>query len=90
MDDRRLHRKARVLGINVGERSKVYPIAHFNIGVEVGQLSVITAAFVVAVLLRRYSRNRERPAAYRRFVVLPASGLIGIFGLWWTVERLIN
>lgn len=62
----------------------------FNVGVEIGQLSVVTAALLIALLVRRYLRNKERPAAYRPFVVLPASGLIGVFGLWWTVERLIN
>lgn len=34
-DDNRLHRKERVLGINVGESSKVYPISSFSGDVEV-------------------------------------------------------
>ena len=35
MDDRRLHPKERVLGINVGSSSKVYPITNFSRDVEV-------------------------------------------------------
>lgn len=35
MDDNRLHRKERVLGINVGTTSRVYPIEGFAAGVEV-------------------------------------------------------
>ena len=64
MDDRRLHRKARVLGINVGERSKVYPIAHFNIGVEVINENVGGMPVVVAGSRRKnfgvvYNRELE-------------------------------
>ena len=33
--DNRLHRKHRVLGINVGDSSKVYPISGFSAGVSV-------------------------------------------------------
>lgn len=48
MDDTRLHRKARVLGINVGESSKVYPLRQFAADVEiinenVGGMDVVVA-----------------------------------------------
>jgi hypothetical protein len=48
MDDLRLHRKERVLGINVGSSSKVYPIKNFPVGVEVindivGDMQVVVA-----------------------------------------------
>jgi hypothetical protein len=47
-DDRRLHRKERVLGINIGDNSKVYPISRFESGVEVinqtvGDMNVVVA-----------------------------------------------
>lgn len=47
-DDDRLHRKARVLGINVGTSSRVYPIGQFDSGVEiindqVGDMPVVVA-----------------------------------------------
>jgi hypothetical protein len=47
-DDRRLHRKERVLGINVGTSSKVYPINNFArqlevINEEIGNMQVVAA-----------------------------------------------
>lgn len=62
----------------------------FNVGVEIGQLSVVATAFLAALLLRKRSPIKEKPAAYRRFVVLPASSLISVIGLWWTVARLLD
>ena len=48
LDDDRLHRKERVLGINVGSSSKVYPISNFSTNVEVlndtvGDMQVVVA-----------------------------------------------
>ncbi len=62
----------------------------FNVGVEIGQLGVVAAAFVIAVRIRRQLDEEKRPATYRRFVVRPASLLIGTCGLWWTVTRLVD
>jgi hypothetical protein len=47
-NDSRLHRKERVLGINVADKSKVYPIDRFDTGVEVinetvGDMNVVVA-----------------------------------------------
>jgi hypothetical protein len=55
----------------------------FNIGVELGQLTVL----VVAMLLL-YSWSKK--PSYRFFVQIPGSVLIGIIGLYWTFERLLN
>ena len=59
----------------------------FNIGVEIGQLGVIAAAFVLGVWLRKGLAARGRSELYRPYVVIPASGLIGAIGLWWVVAR---
>ena len=59
----------------------------FNIGVEIGQLSVIAVAAVLAFLLRKTLLKTE--TAYRRAVVFPASLAIAVIGLWWTIERVI-
>jgi len=48
MDDRRLHRKERVLGINVGTRSRVYPISNFSSDVEIINDTVGVMQVVVA------------------------------------------
>jgi hypothetical protein len=62
-DDNRLHKKARVLGINVGSSSKVYPVSGFNNGVEVISDSVGGLDVVVAG-----SSNQNFAAVYNRML----------------------
>lgn len=52
----------------------------FNIGVELGQLAVIAACF----LLVGWAMNMH---VYRRLVVYPASVLIAITASYWSIER---
>lgn len=54
----------------------------FNVGVELGQLAVIAAAFVVTGL---WFRSKDW---YRQRIVIPASLAIACVGLFWTVERI--
>lgn len=54
----------------------------FNIGVELGQLAVIAAAFALTGL---WFRARHW---YRQRIVVPASITIALIGLYWTVERI--
>ncbi len=54
----------------------------FNLGVEFGQLAVITAAFLATGL---WFRNREW---YHARIVVPGSLAIAAVGLYWSVERL--
>ena len=60
-------------------------LASFNVGVELGQLSVIALA-VLAVGWWRLS-NLER---YRRWVVVPVSLAIAVVGLYWTATRALG
>ncbi len=53
----------------------------FNLGVELGQLAVITLAFVLVGFW-----GKDKPW-YRARVVIPASALIALVGAYWTVER---
>ncbi|MCE8520097.1 HupE/UreJ family protein [Ruegeria pomeroyi] len=53
----------------------------FNIGVELGQLAVIAAAFLSVGL---WFRNRRW---YRGRIAIPASMLIAMIGAYWVVER---
>ncbi|MCB1801969.1 MAG: HupE/UreJ family protein [Gammaproteobacteria bacterium] len=54
----------------------------FNIGVEIGQLTVILAAFLaVGIWFGRKDYYRQR-------VVIPGSLIIAVVGLFWTWERL--
>ena len=52
----------------------------FNIGVECGQLAVITGAFLAVGWFR------HKPW-YRRVIVIPASSLIALIALYWTIQR---
>lgn len=54
----------------------------FNVGVELGQLAVIAVAWLVTGL---WFGQR---AWYRQRVVIPASVVIALAGLFWTVERI--
>jgi len=62
----------------------------FNVGVEIGQLSVVAVAFLLGWLLRRYLADTHHEPSYRRYVVLPCSVAIGITGVWWAVSRLLG
>lgn len=55
----------------------------FNLGVEFGQLAVITLAFGLVGFW-----GRGKPW-YRARVVIPASALIALVGAYWTVERVL-
>lgn len=54
----------------------------FNLGVELGQLAVIAAAFAVTF------RLRSGPY-YRRYLVRPLSLAISLLALIWTVQRVL-
>ena len=54
----------------------------FNIGVELGQLAVISMAFI---LLRLCFKNQQK---YRKIIVLPGSVFISVIGFYWFLERL--
>ncbi len=54
----------------------------FNIGVELGQITVILSAYF---LLGKLFSNKPY---YRKWIVIPLSILIALVALYWTVERL--
>lgn len=55
----------------------------FNVGVEIGQLTVVGAA---ALLLWPISRQLSH-MSYRKMIAIPACVLIGLIGAFWTFER---
>jgi hypothetical protein len=56
-------------------------ILSFNIGVELGQVAIITAMFLLIIIPLRNSKG------YRKMIVYPLSILIGLVAAYWTVER---
>lgn len=67
------------LGLPAGET--VTALITFNVGVELGQLSVIALALLATF------RWRDRPW-FRRRVVVPGSLVIAVVGAFWTLERI--
>ncbi len=63
----------------------IVPLLAFNLGVEVGQLSIVAALLPILHLVARRDAN-----AYRRWVVIGGSSLVGLFGLIWLVERIFD
>jgi hydrogenase/urease accessory protein HupE len=55
----------------------------FNVGVELGQLTIITLAYV---LVAHWFKNKDW---YRARVIIPASLLIAVTGLYWTYDRIV-
>lgn len=61
----------------------------FNVGVEIGQLIVISVAAVIGYAVRRLLHDATGDTQYRRLLVRPASLAIGATGLWWGITRLL-
>lgn len=67
-------------GLELPNASLIVGLLGFNLGVEGGQLAVITLALLATMGIKD-------PKIYRRFVVIPGSLAIAVMGLWWTVNR---
>jgi hypothetical protein len=56
-------------------------ILSFNLGVELGQVTVITAMFLLIIIPLR------KKTGYRKIVVYPLSLFIAVVAAYWTIER---
>jgi hypothetical protein len=66
--------------LDIPKGSIFKPLLGFNLGVECGQLTVLIVAFLATwTFLKRLSF---------RWIRLAGSLLIGLTGLYWTVERI--
>ncbi len=63
----------------------VVPLVAFNVGVELGQLTIVAAVLPFLLLAARAGAER-----YRRVVVLGGSTLVALVGALWLVERLAD
>jgi hypothetical protein len=69
--------------INLPRDDFAKAVVLFNVGVELGQLSVIALAFLAVGWFRKRSW-------FRKVMVIPASGAIAIVGLYWAVTRTLG
>ncbi len=75
---------AGVLGeLGLPAQDRLAALLAFNVGVELGQLSVIVVAFAAVGWLR------QRPW-YRARIVIPASIVIALTGLTWAIQRTLG
>lgn len=58
-------------------------ILSFNLGVELGQVAVIAAMFLLVIIPMR------KKTGYRKMVVYPLSVLIALVAAYWTIERIL-
>lgn len=73
---------ASVLGeLGGGQANFIARLIGFNIGVEIGQIAVIAAAFVLVGL------PFGKKPWYRSAIAIPASVVIALVGAYWFVER---
>ena len=73
---------ASVLGdVGLQDSRFVVGLIGFNIGVELGQLAVIAAAFILLGL------PFGKKPSYRSYIAVPFSVAIAVIGAWWTYER---
>jgi hypothetical protein len=74
---------AGVLGdLGIPRKAFLAGLIGFNIGVELGQIAIILAMYLLV------SRNFGSAPWYRRRLVIPVSVVIGLVASYWTVERI--
>ena len=71
-----------LMEIGLNQRHFIIGLVAFNVGVEIGQLVVICAAYLFIGIL--FFKTRF----YRSFVQIPLSLVIGAIGGWWFIERI--
>ncbi|HYV95515.1 MAG TPA: HupE/UreJ family protein [Chitinophagales bacterium] len=70
-----------LVGLGLPENQFLVAIITFNLGVELGQISVILLAFMLVGIW-----FGKKPWYHARIVV-PASAIIAMIALYWTIER---
>ena len=74
--------------LSLPENQFLAGLVGFNIGVEIGQISVLIVALAIALLVRRLLETDGTTTRYRQFVVVPGSLAIAAVGAFWAIERL--
>jgi hydrogenase/urease accessory protein HupE len=67
----------------------VIPVLSFNIGVELGQITILLVAYPLILWLRRGGDESIRQARHRRLVRIGSAPIL-ILGLGWFVERVFG
>lgn len=70
--------------LGLPQSSYLLGIVLFNAGVELGQLTVVLAAYFILI------RGFAAKPGYRKLVLIPVSSLIAVVSLYWLFERLFS
>lgn len=70
--------------IGIPENKFFSSLLSFNIGVELGQLSIILLSYLTI------SKLFSNKPMYKERIVFPISSIIGCVALYWTIERIIS
>ena len=75
--------------IGLPENAYFTSLIMFNLGVELGQLTVIIAAFIIfkKIWMPVAGKFVEHPS-YRKYVVVPVSSVIAVIAFYWTIQRI--
>ncbi|MCA9677842.1 MAG: HupE/UreJ family protein, partial [Myxococcales bacterium] len=77
---------ARVLEVLLPPDDVIVPLLSFNVGVELGQLVIVAIALPLFWLIALAAGGR----AYRRVIMPLLSAALGVLGLLWLAERLLD
>ena len=69
-------------GLGLPQKSFLSSLLMFNVGVELGQISVILVAYF---LLGKFFGDKPY---YRKYIVIPISAIIFLIATYWTIERI--
>lgn len=69
--------------IGIPETHFITSLLFFNIGVELGQLTVILSAYFLV------SKSFSKKPWYKERIVYPISSVIGCIALYWTIQRIL-
>lgn len=69
--------------LGLPQNSFFFSLLLFNVGVELGQLTVILAAYFLL------ARGFAHKPYYRNYIIIPFSLVIATLALWWVIERTI-
>jgi hypothetical protein len=73
-----------LVGLGLPEKQFMVAILSFNAGVEAGQISVILLAYLLVGIWF------GKKTWYHQRVVIPASVVIALIALYWTIERTVS
>lgn len=69
--------------LGLPSNSYLTSLVMFNLGVELGQVTVIVTAYL---LLAKWFGNKPY---YRKYIVIPLSGMIATIAFYWTIQRIL-